>query len=406
MVTLIRTSIAALLLSALALSPVQAEDKPAGVAAGGDQASTKKKDDGATNGGNKKLLRDDHPERYTVVPGDTLWDIAARFLKSPWMWPKIWKVNTKTVKNPHLIYPGDVILLRWVGGDPVIDIVRGGKTPDGGTTTTPGDTGTGDRPIVRFRPTTLPTDRLSPRIRTKGLETAIPTIPPNAINAFLTRPRIVTRRQMRKAGYITVGLDNRLILGNGSEFYARGIREEKIRDDEYFYIFRRGKPLRGGKGAKSRRVLAYESVYLGEAQLIEKGDPAKLVVTKVKQEILPTDRLLISPKHVSLPYYYPKPPIKKVKGSVIHALNSVSEIGPYTIVVIDLGSKHGMEPGTVLRVDRHVGRHRDPVRKRLYRIPDEQSGVVMVFKAYKNVSYALVMTATQPIRLNDTVVTP
>lgn len=395
---------AVLLLSLLSMTSLQAEDK-AGVETktSGDNLKIEKK----TGNGKKPELRDDHPERYTVVPGDTLWDIASKFLKSPWMWPKIWKVNTKTVSNPHLIYPGDVILLRWVGGDPVIDIVRGGATKGDGTTpgTTPG-AGGDDTPIIRHRPTTLRTDRLSPRIRIKGLDTAIPTIPPSAIDAFLTRPRIITRRQLRKAGYITVGLDNRLILGNGSEFYARGFKGHKLGDDDYFYIFRRGKPLRGGQGAGSHRVLAYESIYLGEAQLVERGDPAKLIVTKVKQEILPTDRLLISPKHVSLPYYFPRAPAKRVKGSVIHALNSVSEIGPYTVVVVDLGTKHGMEVGNVLQVMRHVGRHRDPVKKRLYRIPDEHSGIIMLFRVYKKVSYALVMTATNPINLNDTVVTP
>ena len=343
-------------------------------------------------------LRDGHPTRYTVVKGDTLWDISTRFLKSPWLWPRIWKIN-KQIANPHLIYPGDIILLRWVGGRPEISVVRGGE-PGVAKPDVDRDV---DIDVDTTRPTILGATRLRPRVRVLPLSSAIPTIPPDAINPFLTRPSIVTRRQMRKAGYITIGLDNRLVLGNGSEFYARGFKKKDLQEDQYFHIMRRGKPLRG---ARSRRILAYEAVYLGEAQMIEVGDPAKLVVTRVVQEILPTDRLIIAPKRPVLLYYFPRPPRKQVKGSVIHALNSVGEIGPYTIVVVDLGTKHGLEEGHVLYVLRHVGKHRDPVKKRLYRIPDEQSGVIMIFSPHERVSYGLVMTAKQPINLLDTVVTP
>ncbi len=350
----------------------------------------------------KVELRDGYPTRYTVVKGDTLWDISTRFLKSPWLWPRIWKIN-KQIANPHLIYPGDVILLRWVGGRPELSVVRGGEPG----VARPEEDRDEDKDVDTTRPTILGAKRLKPRVRVLPLSSAIPTIPPDVINPFLSRPGIVTRKQLRNAGYITIGLDNRLVLANGSEFYARGFKKKDLQeDDQFFYIIRRGKPLRGAQGARSRRILAYEAVYLGEAQLIEAGDPAKLVVTRVQQEILPTDRLILAPKRPALPYYFPRPPRKKVKGSVIHALNSVGEIGPYTIVVIDLGTKHGLQEGNVLQVMRRIGKHRDPVKKRMYRIPDELSGVIMIFKPYERVSYALVMTAKQPINLLDTVVTP
>jgi hypothetical protein len=147
-------------------------------------------------------------------------------------------------------------------------------------------------------------------------------------------------------------------------------------------------------------------MYLGDARLLDSGDPSKLVVTAVKQEIVPTDRLLASPKKAALPYYYPHAPKTKVEGKVVSALNAVGEIGPYAVIGISLGTREGIEEGTVLRIMRHVGTHKDPVTRERYQLPDEESALVLVFRTYEKVSYALVMTATRPVRLMDTVITP
>ena len=349
-------------------------------------------------GADEVQLKPDHPERYTVVKGDTLWDISNRFLKSPWMWPKIWKIN-QDIKNPHLIYPGDVIVLRMVNGQPELSVLRKEKltpTPSAAALPSPAAPAPVEAPAVADGRTA----KLSPQVRSEPLEAAIPTIPPNAILPFLSRPLAVQDDELEKAGYVTTGLDDRIALGNNSQFYARGLKDDK---QEYYYIFRPGDAIRN---PDTGELLGYEAIYLGDAERLEGGDPSKLVVTKVTQEIAPTDRLLAAPPKVSLPYYYPHPPKNQVEGRIVTALNAVAEIGPYTIVGISLGTREGMEEGNVLRIMRHVGTSTDPVMDETYKLPDEESGLLMVFRTYDKMSYALVMTATRPIHLQDVVTTP
>lgn len=328
-------------------------------------------------------LRPDHPERYIVQKGDTLWDIAARFLRSPWHWPRIWKINEQ-IKNPHLIYPGDAIVLRWVDGKPEITVLRRERVlPE----------------AVPEAPVDLAALKLQPRVRVEPIEEAIPTIPPGAIAPFLTQPLVVEEKELERAGYITVGLDSRIVLGDNSQFYARGVKGE----EEYYHIFRPGEAIRH---PDSGELLGYEAIYLGDARLLEQGDPSKLVVTRVKQEILPADRLLVATRSPALPYYHPQAPTRVVRGKIVSALNAVSEIGPYAIVAITLGKREGIAEGHVLRIMRHAGEHLDPVTRERYRLPDEETGLVMVFRAFEKVSYAVVLNATRPVHVHDVVATP
>ncbi len=346
-------------------------------------------------------LTPDHPERYTVVKGDTLWDISSRFLKSPWLWPKIWK-NNQEIKNPHLIYPGDVIVLRMVNGKPELSVLRNETVSSPALPSLPQSAKSADA-SVSPAPAAAGDNRtvkLEPQVHTEPLSTAIPTIPPNAIWPFLTRPLAVGENELKEAGYVTIGLDNRIALGNGSQFYARGLKDDGA---EYYQIFRPGNPIRN---PDTGELLAYEADFLGNAQRLETGDPSKLVVTEVKQEIVPTDRLLTAPKKASLPYYYPHAPKNQVQGRIVSALNSVGEIGPLTVVGISLGTREGIEEGDVLRVMRHGGNAKDPVTRGAYKLPDEESALIMVFRPYEKMSYALVMTATSPLHMLDIVTTP
>lgn len=348
-------------------------------------------------------LKPDHPERYTVKKGDTLWDISGRFLKSPWHWPRIWRINEQ-IRNPHLIYPGDVIVMRWVDGKPELTVLRAEKLP----AEKPAEPGalplTEAAPETRAPEVARPADdgrtvRLSPRVHVEPIDAAIPTIPPSAIVPFLSQPLAVGEKELENAGYVTVGLDNRLALADRSEFYGRGVTA----DAEFFHVFRPGKAIHH---PDTRELLAYEAQYLGDARKLESGDPTKLVVTSIKQEILPTDRLLAASPKPALPYYYPRAPQTTVNGRVVSALNAVAEIGPFSIIGISLGKREGIEEGHVLRVMRHIGSHRDPLTRKDYQLPDEQAALVMVFRTFEKISYALVMTASRPVYLGDAVTTP
>ncbi|MHB8453284.1 MAG: LysM peptidoglycan-binding domain-containing protein [Acidiferrobacterales bacterium] len=350
-------------------------------------------------------IKPDHPERYTVVKGDTLWDISSRFLKDPWQWAKVWTVNTQ-IKNPHLIYPGDVIVFTTVNGKPELSLLREQKLvpPAAGTeeqaSSAPAQSAAAPGP-ASSAPASEKVVKLEPEVRPEPLAGAIPTIDPNVIGPFLTQPLVVSRKQLDSAGYVTQGVGDRIVLGDASEFYARGLGDHPA---EFYQIFRKGKAL---KNPDNGKLLGYEAIYLGDARLLTAGDPAKLVVTRVTQEILPTDRLLVAPEHQPpVPYYFPHSPGREVRGRIVSALNSVQQFGPMTVVAISLGREDGMKQGDVLRIMHHVGKRLDPVTQHYYKIPDQSAGLLMVFRVLDKVSYALVMTAERPIRMYDVVRTP
>jgi len=359
-------------------------------------------------------IKSDHPDRYVVQKGDTLWDISKRFLQDPWRWASVWTINDQ-IKNPHLIYPGDVIMLTYVDGKPQLSVVRDEKlapapAPAPVVSVVPEISQGEVEPVITpttaveepagETPTGMKVVKLRPKAHVEPIASAIPTISPDAILPFLTEPLAVGRAELARAGYVTIGLDDRVALGDGSQFYARGLKDSST---EYYQIFRQGAAL---KHPDTGEILAYEALFLGDARVLKFGDPTKLVVTRVKQEILPTDRLLKTPEKAALPYYFPRAPEKNVQGRILAAVNGLREFGPTTIVAISLGKREGMEEGHVLRILRHVGTSKDPVTKRMYKMPDEETGLLMVFRVFDKVSYALIMDANRPVHIHDTIRTP
>ncbi len=352
-------------------------------------------------------LKNGHPDRYVVQKGDTLWDISKRFLEDPWRWAGVWTINEQ-VQNPHLIYPGDVIVLTWKDGKPQLGVQR----EEAAAPPTEQPAPAGETPAEQTAPPAvaaplapapsgLRTVKLRPRIHTESIKDAIPTIDPAAIAPFLTSTIAVSRSELEDAGYVTVGLDNRLALGDGSEFYARRLpRQTKA---EHYLVFRPGRAL---QHPDTGVVLAYEAIFLGEARLLKAGDPARLVVTRVNQEILPSDRLIEAPERPGLPYYMPRVPAKKVEGRILGSQNGMREYGPNAVVAISLGRRDGIEEGHVLRILRHVGQHKDPVTGRYYNIPDENSGLLMVFRVFERVSYGIITDVNRPIQLYDALRNP
>lgn len=316
-------------------------------------------------------LKADHPERYTVVKGDTLWGIAGRFLNDPWLWPKIWKRNEQ-IQNPHLIYPGDVIILTLEGGEPSLKVLR------------------------RERPTV----KLSPSVRVQPIEQAIPTIPPEVILPFLSRPLVLDQPALKNAGYVAIGVGDSIVLGQLSRFYARGLENPPA---ESYDVFRPGATF---VHPDTGEVLGHEAIYLGSARLIAPGDPATLEITRSELEVNPGDRLVPSPREVPLPYYFPEAPARPVRGYILAALRGVSEVGSASIVSISLGAREGMKEGHVLKISRNAGSRRDPVTGEQFTLPLEDSGVLMVFRTFEKVSYGLILRSTQSVNVGDTVNTP
>ena len=319
----------------------------------------------------EELLRSDHPDHYTVVKGDTLWDISGRFLRSPWRWPEIWHVNQQ-IANPHLIYPGDQLDLVYIDGKPQLRLRRG--------------------PL-----------KLSPTVRSTPWDGAIPTLPLDAIGPFLTRPYVMEAGQLDAAPYIVDFDDDHILGGPGNKAYVRSIEEAEPLKYE---IVRPGGPYRD---ADTGEILGYEALYIASSQLQRTGDPATVFLNSSNLEAIIGDRLLAASNERASANFTPHAPPMPVEGSIISVMNGVSQIGQYNIVVLDRGAKDGLEPGTVLRIDRLGETVRDvvtPDSRDTVKLPDEQAGLMMVFRTFERVSFGIVMHATRAMHVNDKVRNP
>lgn len=315
-------------------------------------------------------LNPTHPERYTVVKGDTLWDISAKFLRDPWLWPEVWYVNPQ-IENPHLIYPGDEIVLTYRNGQPILSLSR--------------------------------KNRLEPRIRATPIEEAIPTIPIDAIAQFLTRPYVMEKGELDQAPYIVHFLDDHILGGAGISLYARSIEQDQpVR----YTIVRPGKPY---IDPDTEEVLGYEADFIGDADLKRTGDPAKLLIASSEQEAIIGDRLLkADAEEKPLANFQPRAPERNVEGRIISVLNGVSQIGQYNVVVLNKGARDGLEPGHVLQIMQGGEAVRDIVKGHgaTVTLPLEEAGMLMVFRTFDRVSFALVMSATKPLHVLDYVRPP
>ena len=361
------------------------------------------------------------PDRYIVVPGDTLWGIASRFLKDPWRWGELWKMNQEQIRNPHRIYPGDVIVL--------------------------------DKSAQELRVKLLKTDtvRLAPQVRASPLApNPGPTIPTADIEPFLSKPLVIAQDQLASAPRIVRPQENRVALGAGDIAYVQGITKDQ---GAYWHLFRAGSAL---VDPDTNETLGYEAIFLGEARVNEYGDVSTIEIVKSPLEIYAGDNLLPAPRDVALSDYVPRAPEKKVDARIISAYGSLYEVGNNSIVVINKGARDGLEAGHVLAIYRNLnassyrlresplyGRtglvydeknpqanyRNEPLRTRdspLYGrvgpfgyhyqndktslasppLPDERYGLTMIFRVFDRVSYALVMNANKPVNVLDIATNP
>ncbi len=393
---------------------------------------------GGPESGNRVTMADlaaDAPNDYTVAKGDTLWGIAGRFLKDPWKWPQIWEMNRDQIKNPHWIYPGNVIHLDRSGASPRLTL-GDGSGPSGGTEAE----------------ATSNVVKLEPRVRVETLETAVPSIPGSAIGPFLSQPLVIEENGLDGAPTILATEESRVIVGQGDLAYA-----DRIGDNEgvNWQVFRPGAVLRD---PDTGEVLGREAKYLGDARVRRFGNPTTLEVTKARQEINRGDRLTPA-RETSFPSYIPRAPDKPIKGLIMSVDGGVSELGQFQIITINRGSRDGIEVGHVL-ASYHRGqivtargaqdlespkwfsgwssgswswpswnwnnetkampvvpppsgapaadgqRAGAPLAGRELRLPDERNGLIFVFRVFEKMSYAMVLKATRPIYVGDVVQTP
>ena len=330
-------------------------------------------------------LNPNHPDRYVVVKGDTLWDISARFLRDPWKWPDVWELNPQ-IKNPNLIYPGDVISLVFRNGKPVLQVQRG--------------------------PTTKPTEstesnvvKLEPHVRVTTLERPIPTLPTDAIQQFLLKSEVISPEESKNSGYIVSMEGERLIGGTGNKIYARRVHQHP---GGHFEVVRVGKVYRN-PGASTDDILGYEALHVADARVNAYGDPSTLTLTKASREALVGDRIIPAPDQAAINYnFLPRAPEHQVRGKIIALFDAVSRVGQYQVVVLNQGADAGLQPGHVLAVYHAGAQVRDIVADEGEKVtlPDTRSGLLMVFKVFDKVSYGLIMTAQRDIRLYDMVRNP
>ncbi|HEU4645839.1 MAG TPA: LysM peptidoglycan-binding domain-containing protein [Burkholderiales bacterium] len=353
-------------------------------------------------------FKTDAPDRYVVVRGDTLWGISERFTDSPWRWPEIWNFNREQIRNPHWIYPGDVIVLDRVSG--TLSIAGSDGRPSGAVGTAGSEAGDRGAPGQRGLDAggVVGTVKLSPRIRAESsARDAIPSIPPSAIEPFLSRPLVIEPDGLDNAPTIIATEENRVIIEAGNRAYVRGMGDSK---EENWFVYRRGKAL---VDPDTNVTLGYEAIYLGTARVTRSGDPSTVQLTTVTQEVGTGDKLL--PVGVpEVPKYAPHAPAVFMQGRVMGiygGLGKVGEAGPQSIITLNRGRADGVEVGHVFALYRPGpliadASARTSGKSMTFKLPDERYGLAFVFRIYDRVSYALVMRISRPVNPLDVVQTP
>jgi LysM repeat protein len=325
-------------------------------------------------------LAENAPDSYVVKRGDTLWGIAKVFLRDPWFWPEIWQVNPQ-VQNPHLIYPGDTLRLVYINGQPQLVLQRGDAV------------------------------RVAPRVRSEPLEGAITTIPYATVAAFMSKPSVLDRDQIKAAPYVLATRDLHVVMSEGDTVYARGFTSPAELGSHY-NVVRVGDAL---IDPDDKRVLGYDGIFTGSGHVTRQGDPTTLIMTESARESRAGDKLI--PGGVDVPLdFIPSAPRVKTNGRIIAVSNGVSIIGQYEVVVVNRGARDGLAPGNVLGVfdtgpvvadnDKKGFFNLQTLGAKKVQLPSERTGTFMVFKTFDNISYGLIMEATNVIRVGDKIENP
>ena len=319
-------------------------------------------------------LKDGYPQRYTVVRGDTLWDISGKFLRQPWQWPQLWHANPQ-IANPDLIYPGDSLVLGFVDGQPQLMLERGASRG---------------------------TIKLSPKVRTTPVAEAIPSIPLESINSFLLTNRIMDSAEaFNAAPYIVAGNAERVLSGIGDRIYARGAFDPA---QSVYGIFRQGKVY---TDPETQEFLGINADNIGGGEIVAtEGDISTLVLQRSREEVRLGDRLFSDEQRAVNSTFFPSAPQSDIHGVIIDVPRGVTQIGKYDVVTLNRGTRDGLREGNVLAVYKTGETVRDRITGEQVKVPDERSGLLMVFRTYEKLSYGLILNANRSLAVMDKVGNP
>ena len=320
------------------------------------------------------------PERYTIKRGDTLWGLSSMYLTTPWRWPELWGMNKDQIKNPHLIYPGQELLLVKDGGRARLQLAGAGG--GGGPEPEPG------------------VAKLEPRIRDLDAQRlAIPSIPNALIEPFLSQPLVLEPGALDSAARIIATQEGRVYVGRGDEAYARGMPSSSAAN---FNVFRPLRALYDPDDTLRKNPIAYEAFYLGTANVMRQGEVAKVRIDSSKQEIGIGDRMLPIERQ-QLQSYVPKRPAGPVEARVISIYDGVRYAGGAQIITLNRGANDSLVIGDVLQLWR-VGEtrlDRTAPKREFVKLPDEQMGLAFVFRVFPTISYALIQRGTMAVEVGD-----
>jgi len=325
------------------------------------------------------VLKMGHPDEYVVKKGDTLWDISGTFLSKPWLWPEIWEINPQ-IENPHWIYPGDLIRLVYHDGEPRLRLERTTKLTDRDTSGA---------------------IRLSPQIRSQSIADAITTIPLDEINPFLSRSRIVNPGDLEAAAYILQGSQQHLIVGEGDTVYARGNFADGL---AAYGVYRKAEAL---IDPKTHELLGVHAQGVGNVTVSAvANDVATLLVDRSYEEIRPGDRLLPADDQAITAIFEPSAPDADIDGVIMAVEKGVTNIGKLDVVFLNRGEREGLQVGNVLAIYKTGEIVADSVKGGKVALPDERAGLLMVFRTFEKMSFALILETDRALAVGDKVRNP
>ncbi|MEZ8064135.1 MULTISPECIES: LysM peptidoglycan-binding domain-containing protein [Vibrio] len=330
----------------------------------------------AENSEQPLTIKQGAPEAYVVVKGDTLWDISAMYLDSPWLWPRLWQVNPE-IENPHLIYPGDKLSLVWINGEPVLSL----------------------KPVIK----------LSPKIRVSEKK-AVPTVNEGLVLPYLQSDRLVDQQDIESAQRILGTSDGKRFLSGEDRLFISGNQQhQKWAIYRSVETYQRQKPqasitsLRLVATARLKEVDAEYSSLQIETQLQE------VLLNDLVLPELGVDQMKLSTT------FYPAPSSAGQFANILGSLEGNQYSAKNQVVVINKGSKDNLRQGTMFTLSESgamvFGKqgeysYNESVASNKVQLPSTSLGSLMVIRPYEYFSLALITQSTKPVSNEILAVSP